>query len=123
MDTPNLSAGLLGPAPMSSVQTAGGLSSSWGESSIHSVIIDVLGNVLLMFCVCLSQEEEEEVQPCQETTSWAKIRSATQTSILSFTTRCRTLIRLYQQNNSVQTFLLLRFKISRATHEEKDGSS
>ncbi|XP_051275771.1 matrin 3-like 1.2 isoform X2 [Dicentrarchus labrax] len=30
LDTPNLSAGLLGPAPMSSVQTAGGMSSSWG---------------------------------------------------------------------------------------------
>lgn len=75
MDTPNLSAGLLGPAPMSSVQTAGGLSSGWGESSVDSVIIHVLGNVLLMFCVCVSQEEEEEVQLCQETTSWAKIRS------------------------------------------------
>ncbi|XP_070692704.1 matrin 3-like 1.2 [Pempheris klunzingeri] len=30
LDTPNLSAGLLGPAPMSSAQTAGGMSSSWG---------------------------------------------------------------------------------------------
>ncbi|KAM9357347.1 matrin 3-like 1.2 [Symphorus nematophorus] len=30
LDTPNLSAGLLGPAPMSSIQTGGGMSSSWG---------------------------------------------------------------------------------------------
>uniref|UniRef100_A0A3Q3FYF0 Matrin-3-like n=1 Tax=Labrus bergylta TaxID=56723 RepID=A0A3Q3FYF0_9LABR len=30
LDTPNLSSGLLGPAPMSSAQTAGGMSSSWG---------------------------------------------------------------------------------------------
>ncbi|KAM7000017.1 LOW QUALITY PROTEIN: uncharacterized protein LKV04_004992 [Tautogolabrus adspersus] len=30
LDTPNLSTGLLGPAPMSSAQTAGGMSSSWG---------------------------------------------------------------------------------------------
>ncbi|XP_071362759.1 matrin 3-like 1.2 [Trachinotus anak] len=30
LETPNLSAGLLGPAPMSSAQTAGGMSSSWG---------------------------------------------------------------------------------------------
>ncbi|XP_070769110.1 matrin 3-like 1.2 [Enoplosus armatus] len=30
LDTPNLSAGLLGPAPMSSAHTAGGMSSSWG---------------------------------------------------------------------------------------------
>ncbi|XP_050928527.1 LOW QUALITY PROTEIN: matrin-3-like [Lates calcarifer] len=30
LDTPNLSAGLLGPAPMSSGQTAGGMQSSWG---------------------------------------------------------------------------------------------
>ncbi|KAM8733242.1 matrin 3-like 1.2 isoform 2-T3 [Acanthopagrus schlegelii] len=29
LDTPNLSAGLLGPAPLSSVQTSGGMSSSW----------------------------------------------------------------------------------------------
>ncbi|CAJ1059358.1 matrin 3-like 1.2 isoform X1 [Xyrichtys novacula] len=30
LETPNLSAGLLGPAPMSSAQTSGGMSSSWG---------------------------------------------------------------------------------------------
>ncbi|XP_041799524.1 matrin 3-like 1.2 isoform X2 [Chelmon rostratus] len=30
LDTPNLSAGLLGPAPVSSVQPAGGMSSGWG---------------------------------------------------------------------------------------------
>ncbi|XP_040903929.1 matrin 3-like 1.2 [Toxotes jaculatrix] len=30
LETPNLSAGLLGPAPVSSAQTAGGMSSSWG---------------------------------------------------------------------------------------------
>ncbi|XP_044061918.1 matrin 3-like 1.2 isoform X2 [Siniperca chuatsi] len=30
LDTPNLSAGLLGPAPMSSAHTGGGMSSSWG---------------------------------------------------------------------------------------------
>ncbi|KAM7418248.1 hypothetical protein PAMA_017755 [Pampus argenteus] len=33
LNTPNLSAGLLGPAPMSSGQTAGGTSSNWGGGS------------------------------------------------------------------------------------------
>ncbi|KAF7654393.1 hypothetical protein LDENG_00070710 [Lucifuga dentata] len=34
LDTPNLSAGLLGPAPMSSGQTVGGMSSSWGGGGV-----------------------------------------------------------------------------------------
>uniref|UniRef100_A0A671UB95 Matrin 3-like 1.1 n=1 Tax=Sparus aurata TaxID=8175 RepID=A0A671UB95_SPAAU len=37
LDTPNLSAGLLGPAPLSSVQTSGGMSSSWGET-LHALL-------------------------------------------------------------------------------------
>ncbi|XP_042274294.1 matrin 3-like 1.2 isoform X1 [Thunnus maccoyii] len=36
VDTPNLSAGLLGPAPMSSGQTAGGMSSSWAGGDAAS---------------------------------------------------------------------------------------
>lgn len=52
MGTPNLSAGLLGPAPMSSVQTAGGLSASWGQflhTHTHTVLMFWLKQLLLLY--------------------------------------------------------------------------
>lgn len=42
MDGPNLSAGILGPAPMSSIQSAAGLPSSWGERPNTALTLTML---------------------------------------------------------------------------------
>lgn len=73
MDTPNLAAGLLGPAPMSSVQTAAGMSSSWGEPP-QTGLMSRHNNVPLIMSVFVCQEEAE-LPVCQKTISWARIRS------------------------------------------------
>lgn len=77
MDTPNLAAGLLGPAPMSSVQTAAGMSSSWGEpppTGLKSGLVSRHNNVPLIMSVFVCQEEAE-LPVCQKTISWARTRS------------------------------------------------
>lgn len=79
MDTPNLAAGLLGPPPMSSVQTAAGMSSSWGEPPETRPTIGPMSrrnNVPLIMCVFVCQGEAE-LPACQKTISWARIRSVT----------------------------------------------
>lgn len=68
MDTPNLAAGLLGPAPMSSVQTAAGMSSSWGEPP-QTGLLSRHNNAPLIISLFVCQEEAELP------VSWARIRS------------------------------------------------